>query len=105
MCIIQPGQQASLSALLLPEEQLVTPPTFCSSKMRMRMNYDAQIIIASPLTVMYFGKSQGPEYEWKENQEVNQRVLLILAHGRRKEKENLLQEVRGNAGEAGQTSL
>lgn len=64
-----------------------------------------KIIIASPLTMMYFRKSQGPQYEWKENQEVNQRVLLILAHGRRKEKEKLLQEARGNAGEAGQTSL
>lgn len=52
---------------------------------------------------MDFGKSQGPEYEWKEK-EVNQRVLLILTHSRREEKENLLQEVRGNAGEAGQTS-
>lgn len=52
----------------------------------------AQIIIALPLTMMYFGKSRTPEHNnWKE-EEVNHRVILILTRGRRRERENPLED-------------
>ena len=40
--------------------------------------------------MMYFGKSQAPEHKWKK--EVNHRVLLILTRGRRRERENPLED-------------
>lgn len=48
-------------------------------------------------TMMYFGKFQASAHD-EQKKVVNHRVLLILARGRRKEKENPLEDGGGNAG-------
>lgn len=53
--------------------------------------------------MMYFGKFRASAHD-EQKKVVNHRVLLILARGRRKEKENPLQDGGGNAGQAGQAA-